>query len=212
MSEESIHNKTAEKYTEHEHKGKILLPIARNAIASNLGRKSDSVDEPQPWLHDKGASFVTLTMHQHLRGCIGSLEAHRPLLLDVKANAYAAAFRDPRFAPLTASELDATEIEISLLSPQQPIAFKDETDALAQLRPHVDGIVFQYGRYRSTFLPQVWEQLASPSTFMAHLKHKAGLHPEFWHDEVELYRYTVTKFKEKDLRPQRNSNTESLSS
>jgi AmmeMemoRadiSam system protein A len=212
MSEESIHNKTAEKVAEHECKSKILLPIARNAIAGNLGRKIDSVDEALPWLHEKGASFVSLTMHQHLRGCIGSLEAHRPLLLDVKANAYAAAFHDPRFAPLTASELDATEIEISLLSPQQPISFKNETDALAQLQPNVDGIVFQYGLYRSTFLPQVWQQLNDAKAFMAHLKHKAGLPPEFWHDEVELYRYTVTKFKEKDLRPERNSNTESLAS
>lgn len=205
-------NKPAEKVIAHEHKGKILLPIARNAITSNLGRKSDSVDETPLWLHDKGASFVTLTMHQHLRGCIGSLEAHRPLLMDVKANAYAAAFRDPRFSPLTVSELDATEIEISLLSPQQQIIFNGEADALAQLRPQVDGIVFQYSHYRSTFLPQVWEQLTDPTTFMAHLKHKAGLHPEFWHDDVELYRYTVTKFKEKDLQPKRGSNTESLAS
>lgn len=215
MPEKTSHTKPAdnwpaEKVIAHEHKGKILLPIARNAIASNLGRKSDSVDETSPWLHDKGASFVTLTMHQHLRGCIGSLEAHRPLLMDVKANAYAAAFRDPRFSPLTVSELDATEIEISLLSPQQPISFKDEADALAQLIPQVDGIVFQYGHRRSTFLPQVWEQLTDPTTFMAHLKHKAGLHPDFWHDDVELYRYTVTKFKEKDLQPERN--TESLAS
>jgi len=204
-------NKTAEKMITHEHKGKILLPIARSVISEALGKQSKPVDESQPWLHDKGASFVTLTMNQHLRGCIGSLEAHRPLLLDVKANAYAAAFRDPRFSPLTIAELDMTEIEISLLSPQQQLSFKDEAEALAQLRPEIDGVVFKYGRYRSTFLPQVWEQLADTTTFMAHLKHKAGLHPEFWHDDVELYRYTVTKFKEKDLQLERN-NTESLAS
>lgn len=192
-----------------EHQGIILLPIARNAISEALGKPIEAVDESQPWLHEKGASFVTLTMHQHLRGCIGSLEAHRPLLLDVKANAYAAAFRDPRFSPLTLAELDATEIEVSLLSPQQPIAFKNEADALEQLQPHVDGIVFQYGRYRSTFLPQVWEQLSDPKTFMAHLKHKAGLHPDFWHDEIQLYRYAVTKFKEKDFLPQGISNSAS---
>jgi len=202
----------AEKIIAHEHKGKVLLPIARAVIYDALGRKSQAVDENQPWLHDKGASFVTLTMNQHLRGCIGSLEAHRPLLLDVKANAYAAAFRDPRFLPLTIAELDTTEIEISLLSPQQPIYFKDEADALAQLQPQIDGVVFKYGHFRSTFLPQVWEQLTDAKTFMAHLKHKAGLHPEFWHDDVELYRYTVTKFKEKDLQAERNSNTESLAS
>lgn len=190
--------------SEDGYKGKILLPIARSAIANALDQPISGIDESPSWLQEKGASFVTLTMHQHLRGCIGSLEAHRSLLLDVKANAYAAAFRDPRFSPLTAAELDATEIEISLLSPQQPLTFRTEAEALAQLRPQVDGIVFQYGHYRSTFLPQVWEQLADPVTFMAHLKHKAGLHPNFWHDDVQLYRYTVTKYKEKDLK-QKNS-------
>jgi len=203
-------NMPAERIITHEHKGRILLPIARGVISDALGKQSQSVDESQPWLHDKGASFVTLTMNQHLRGCIGSLEAHRPLLMDVKANAYAAAFRDPRFSPLTIAELDTTEIEISLLSPQRQLSFKDEADALAQLQPEIDGVVFKYGRYRSTFLPQVWEQLTDATTFMAHLKHKAGLHPEFWHDDVELYRYTVTKFKEKDLKPEHNNNTKSL--
>lgn len=191
--------------SEHERKGGILLPIARSTIGNALDRQIGDIDESPPWLEEKGASFVTLTMHQHLRGCIGSLEAHRPLLLDVKANAFAAAFRDPRFLPLTAAEFDDTEIEISLLSPQQPIAFSSEAEALAELRPQVDGIVFQYGHYRSTFLPQVWEQLTSPVTFMAHLKHKAGLHPDFWHDDIQLYRYTVTKYKEKDLRQQSNN-------
>lgn len=190
----------------HAHQGRILLPIARNVISEALGRQVQPVDETQNWLHEHAASFVTLTMHQHLRGCIGTLEAHRPLLADVKANAYAAAFRDPRFSPLSVAEFDATEIEISLLSPQQPILFKNEADALSQLQPNIDGIVFQYGHYRSTFLPQVWEQLADPAIFMAHLKHKAGLHPEFWHDDVQLYRYTVTKFKEKDFQPQEIGN------
>jgi AmmeMemoRadiSam system protein A len=205
-------NMPAEKNIVHEQKGKILLPIARAVISDALGKQSKSLDENLPWLHDKGASFVTLTMNQHLRGCIGSLEAHRPLLLDVKANAYAAAFRDPRFSPLSIAELDKTEIEISLLSPQQPLSFKDEADALAQLRPQIDGVVFKYGHYRSTFLPQVWEQLTDPTTFMVHLKHKAGLHPEFWHDDVELYRYTVTKFKEKDLLAEASTSNESLAS
>ncbi len=191
--------------SEQEYKGGILLPIARSAIGNVLDRQIGDIDESPPWLQEEGASFVTLTMHQHLRGCIGSLEAHRPLLMDVKANAFAAAFRDPRFLPLTAAEFDDTEIEISLLSPQQPIAFSSEAEALAQLRPQVDGIVFQHGHYRSTFLPQVWEQLTSPATFMAHLKHKAGLHPDFWHDDIQVYRYTVTKYKEKDLRQQSNN-------
>lgn len=207
---EKISNATPFKLMKH--KGKILLPLARSVIAGALGKPGPSIDESQPWLHAKGASFVTLTMNQHLRGCIGTLEAQRPLLLDVKANAYAAAFRDPRFSPLTIAELDTTKIEISLLSPQQPLTFKNEADALAQLRPDVDGVVFKYGHYRSTFLPQVWEQLTDATTFMAHLKHKAGLSPEFWHDDVELYRYTVTKFKEQDLIPEQADNGEKLTS
>ncbi len=214
MPEKTNRTESTENLAEHEHdqRGRILLPIVRSVISDALGKPNEPTDENPPWLHEQGASFVTLTMNQHLRGCIGSLEAHRPLLLDVKANAYAAAFRDPRFSPLTIAELDTTEIEISLLSPQQSIAFKGEADALAQLRPNIDGVVFKYGHYRSTFLPQVWEQLTDATTFMAHLKHKAGLHPEFWHDDVELYRYTVTKFKEKNLEQKNSSVSERLAS
>jgi len=183
-----------------EQKGRILLSIARSVIAEALGKQGEPVDENLPWLHDKGASFVTLTMNHQLRGCIGTLEAVQPLLQDIKTNAYAAAFRDPRFPPLTAAELDAIHIEISLLSTLQPLSFKDEADALAQLRPQIDGLVFKCGHYRSTFLPQVWKQLTDPAAFMAQLKRKAGLSPDFWCDDVEIYRYTVTEFEEENLR------------
>jgi uncharacterized protein len=182
-----------------ENLGKVLIPIAREAISKPLGKSVHGVVEDFSWLHERGASFVTLTQRQQLRGCIGTLEAHRPLVLDVKANAYAAAFRDPRFLPLTAAELENTEIEVSLLSVMQPLQFAGEYDALAQLQPGIDGVVFEYGRYRSTFLPQVWEQLPDVKTFMAHLKHKAGLHASFWVDGIKLYRYTVSKWKEKDI-------------
>ncbi|MDP1704019.1 MAG: AmmeMemoRadiSam system protein A [Sulfurimicrobium sp.] len=175
--------------------GKILLAIARATISSALG-KAMQADESPPWLQEPGATFVTLTQQGELRGCIGSLEAHRPLLVDIKANALAAAFRDPRFPPLIADELDRTQVEVSLLSPLSPIVFNSEEDALAQLRPEVDGIVFEYEFYRSTFLPQVWEQLPQPAEFMAHLKHKAGLSPGFWDTNVRLFRYTVNKWKE----------------
>lgn len=180
-------------------RGKVLIPIARAAIFEAFGKPYGETTEDLPWLQEKGASFVTLTQNQKLRGCIGTLEAHRPLLLDVKANAQAAAFLDPRFSPLTEAELAYTKIEISLLSAMQAMAFANEHDALAQLQPGIDGIVFEFGRYRSTFLPQVWEQLPDANLFMAHLKHKAGLRPEFWDDEVKLYRYTVSKRKEKDI-------------
>ena len=175
--------------------GPILLAIARATISSALGKPMQA-DESASWLKEPGATFVTLTQNGELRGCIGSLEAHRPLLADIKANALASALRDPRFAPLGADELDITQVEVSLLSPLAPIDFSNEQAALAQLRPNVDGIVFEYGPYRSTFLPQVWEQLPEPAEFMAHLKHKAGLSPGFWGKDVKLFRYTVNKWKE----------------
>ncbi len=182
----------------------VLLPIARSAIGLALGLTLEA-DEGAPWLQELGASFVTLTQQGQLRGCIGSLQAHRSLLADVKANAVAAALHDPRFAPLTAPELDMTEIEISLLSAMQPMQFSSESYALEQLRPGVDGVVLEYGRYRSTFLPQVWEQLPDVGQFMAHLKHKAGLPAQFWASELTLQRYTVSKFKESDQGPGRTS-------
>lgn len=179
--------------------GQVLLPLARAAITQAFGR-SHAADDTAPWLRAPGACFVTLTQDNQLRGCIGTLEAHRPLLTDVRANALAAAFHDPRFAPLAADELEGTEVEVSLLSPMQTLHFGSEAEALAQLRPGVDGVVFQYGARRSTFLPQVWEQLPDTGDFMAQLKRKAGLPPGFWHEEVQLQRYTVAKWKEGELR------------
>lgn len=176
-------------------KGQILLPLARNAIAQQLGQPISTISEAA-WLQASGASFVTLTQDGELRGCIGSLQAHRPLLQDVQANALAAAFQDPRFPPLQLAELNRTQVEVSLLSPSEAIVFESEQDALAQLRPHIDGVIFEFGYYRSTFLPQVWEQLPDPESFMAHLKHKAGLSLDFWAANVKLARYTVSKWKE----------------
>jgi AmmeMemoRadiSam system protein A len=178
--------------------GRILIPIAHAAIGRELG-KAQATAEDAPWLKEPGATFVTLTQQDQLRGCIGSLVAHRPLLDDVKENAIAAAFRDPRFAPLTEQEFEYTEVEVSLLSAAEPMTFSSERDALSQLRPGVDGVIFEYSHYRSTFLPQVWEQLPDPAEFMAHLKHKAGLAPSFWANEVQLSRYAVQKWKQKDL-------------
>lgn len=183
----------------HDEHGQLLLQIARTAISNALGH---AVALPEPTsqaadvLQAPGASFVTLNQHGQLRGCIGSLQANRPLIQDIQANAVAAALHDPRFAPLNLPELALTAVEVSVLSAMQPLPFTSEADALAQLRPGVDGVVFEFGRYRSTFLPQVWEQLPKPRQFMAHLKQKAGLAPDFWAPGVRLQRYTVAKFKE----------------
>ena len=177
--------------------GQLLLPIARAAISTALGQPQQA-NESAAWLHEPAACFVTLTQQGQLRGCIGSLAAHRTLLADVQANAAAAALQDRRFAPLNLAELAHTDIEVSLLSPLHPMHFASEAQALAQLRPGIDGVVFECQRWRSTFLPQVWEQLPEPAAFMAHLKQKAGLPANFWSDAVRLYRYTVTHWSEVD--------------
>jgi len=176
-------------------KGRLLTRLARGAIAQRFGGTAPSLPHPA-WLDEPGAAFVTLTEHGQLRGCIGSLEAHRPLLADVEANAQAAAFLDPRFPPLEEAELDRLHVEVSILSPPEPMHFSSEADALAQLRPGIDGVILEHGWHRATFLPQVWDQLPERRQFMAHLKAKAGLPVDFWADDVRLSRYTVEKYEE----------------
>ena len=175
--------------------GTVLLPIARAAIAARVGIEHP-VAADADWLQAGGATFVTLMQEERLRGCIGTLRAARTLLEDVRHNAVAAAFHDPRFKPLTREEYATIAVEISVLSPLTPMQFADERDALAQLRGGVDGLVFEYGHHRSTFLPQVWEAYPQPSEFLGHLKYKAGLPPDFWDAEVKLARYVVTKWRE----------------
>ncbi len=175
--------------------GYALLTLARNAIAERLSAAT-AVPLAHAALEAPGASFVTLTQHGALRGCIGSLEAHRPLIRDVRENALAAAFRDPRFAPLIATELDITRIEISLLTPATALTFQSEADLLAQLRPGIDGLILSYGERRGTFLPQVWESLPERRNFLAQLKRKAGMTSDFWHADITVARYEVMKWKE----------------
>lgn len=175
--------------------GNGLLRLARNAIGERFGLAPQPVAEQPAW-RQPGASFVTLTQGGELRGCIGSLEAWRPLAEDVAANARAAAFRDPRFEPLTAGELAHTRIEVSLLAPAEPLPCRDEAEAMARLRPHIDGVILSAGRHRATFLPQVWEQLPAPAAFLAQLKRKAGLAADYWGSDLRLERYTVKKWQE----------------
>jgi AmmeMemoRadiSam system protein A len=182
-----------------EQRGAILLAEARDAIARQLGEAGAGHDHQDGWLQEPGASFVTLTQRGALRGCIGSLEAHRPLLEDVRTNAVAAALRDPRFPPLRAQELPHTRIEVSLLSEAADMEFESEAQALAQLRPGIDGVVLRFGHARGTFLPQVWETLPRTEDFLAQLKRKAGLPADFWHDDIRLSRYRVNKWKEAEL-------------
>lgn len=177
------------------HRGKILLRIARAAIAGRFGLMLEHYDS-DAFLAEPGASFVTLKHNGQLRGCIGTLQAHRILLDDVRHNAKAAAFCDPRFSPLRADEYIQIQIEVSVLSSLTPFSAQDETTAIDQLRPGVDGVVLQCGNHRGTFLPQVWDSLPEPKRFLAELKRKAGLAAEFWSDDVRLYRYHVDKWAE----------------
>lgn len=140
---------------------------------------------------DKRATFVTLEIGGQLRGCIGMLEAHRPLANDVAENAFSAAFRDPRFPPLSDVEFDDLEISISVLSPPEEMSFSSEKDLLDQIRPGIDGLILEEGFRKGTFLPSVWEQLSEKEAFLEHLKQKAGLPPGYWSDTLRVFRYTA---------------------
>lgn len=171
-----------------------LLALAQDAIGYGLqhGHPPDIelTQCPKP-LRTPGASFVTLKLDGELRGCIGSLEAYRPLAEDVAGNAYAAAFTDPRFAPLSPSELPCLALHISILRPAEPMVFDSEQALLRQLRPGVDGLILEAEGRRGTFLPAVWESLPSPHDFLRHLKLKSGLAPDYWCDDIKLWRYTT---------------------
>lgn len=178
-------------------RGKALLAHARHAIESLFQRGNGTALPEGSFLDEPGATFVTLRLNGELRGCIGSLAAEQPLRHDVTRNARAAALRDPRFPPLSGEELDGLDIEVSLLSPARPLAFEDEEDLLRQLEGDQPGLVLEFGPRRSTFLPQVWEQLPDPRDFLRHLKAKAGLPPDFWSIDIRVSRYTVEKWTER---------------
>ena len=174
----------------------ILLPLARAAIARELGIAIPAPASAADWLQQPGSAFVTLIRDSQLRGRNGTLIPVRSLREDVTANALAAAFRDLRFKPLTAAELEMTLIEVSVLSALEPLAANNEAAVLAQLRAGIDGLVFRYGHHRSSFLPEAWTQYADPEEFLAQLKYKAGLPPDFWDAAVEVQRYTVECWRE----------------
>ena len=182
-----------------EQQQKELLRLARQTIAKGckegLPPEVNSHNQPAAYFQ-QGACFVTLHKHGDLRGCIGSIEAHRPLLDDVIHNAFASAFRDHRFTPVQEHELADLHIEISILTPQQLMSVKTEAELLADLRPGIDGLVIDSPRYKATFLPQVWEQLPEPEIFLAHLKQKAGMPADIWPEDMKCYKYQCIKFKE----------------
>ena len=178
--------------------GHRLLEIARGSIAAALGLAVPSPVPDELWLKPAQATFVTLTQGGRLRGCIGSLEAHRPLGADVRHNARAAALSDPRFPALKVEELALTRVEVSLLSTPKELAFTDHADLIAQLRPGEDGLILECGGARGTFLPQVWESLPDAEQFIAELKRKAGLSPGASTAKCRIQRYRVLKWKERE--------------
>lgn len=179
-----------------------LIEVARRSIEQGLLTGQPLAVIPSEYHRDLKAiraSFVTLNMHGRLRGCIGHLEAVQPLVVDVAENAFAAAFRDPRFAPLKEREWPEVDIHLSILTSPEPMHFVDEADLIRQIRPGEDGLILQDGPNRGTFLPSVWESLPDPVDFLIHLKYKAGLAANHWSTRLEVYRYRTESFGEQAL-------------
>jgi AmmeMemoRadiSam system protein A len=176
--------------------GRALVELAGRTLAAVTAEEALPEPPTTPGgLAGPGAAFVTLQRDGHLRGCIGSLEAHRSLAEDVIANARAAALEDPRFPPLTSGELPGLHVEVSVLSAPEPFPFTDEADLLARLQPGVDGLILKAGPVnRGTFLPAVWESLPEPRVFLTELRRKAGLPGDYPLTETQLWRYTTHAF------------------
>lgn len=180
---------------------KLLLDLARDSVRHRLhcGTNYDvEVTQYPPSLQHKQSSFVTLQLDGRLRGCIGSLSALRALVEDVASNAAAAAFEDPRFAPLSAGEFEQLEFHISVLSSPRPLPFHSRSELARALRPGIDGVVLEENGQRATFLPAVWEQLPDPELFLAHLRTKAGLDSLGWSEHTRVSLYTVEDFSCRD--------------
>lgn len=174
-------------------RGEILLEIARESVRHAVLGTAE-IERDDPWLWRPGATFVTLHFRGALRGCLGSLEARLPLIQDLRSNARAAATRDPRFPPLTPEELPETDVEVSLLSPLEPVPCGSQQEAVRRLGEGHDGWVLAFREHSGTFLPQVWDSLPEPRDFLQRLKEKAGLPPDFWDPEIRLWRYSVEKW------------------
>ena len=169
-----------------------LLQVARTAISHSLTACSSLLIDPRDFsapLQAQRAVFVTLKINGELRGCIGNIEPPDSLIQAVARNANAAAFDDPRFAPLTVAEFQRISIHLSILTPPEPMDVKNEQDLLKQLRPGVDGLILTAGLNRGTFLPAVWQTLPEPQRFVEQLKIKAGLPADFWSDDIRFQRY-----------------------
>ncbi|WP_027371620.1 AmmeMemoRadiSam system protein A [Desulfovermiculus halophilus] len=184
--------------------GQTLLDLARTTLIQELDGDQDRLPAKldqrlrDPVFDQNLGTFVTLHLHGNLRGCIGSLVGSEPLRDNIRSNARNAAFRDPRFPPLTKGELTDVDIEISVLTTPQPLDYASTDDLVRKLRPGKDGVILQKGTAQSTFLPQVWEQLPEPDAFLSNLCLKAGLPSTAWKDgDLQIFTYQVQSFAEK---------------
>jgi len=189
------------KWTENH--GNMLVKLARHSIAQKLGLTKpvpvpDLSDIPDALLNEKRGVFVTLHKKGRLRGCIGNIEPEKSVQEGVRENAVHAAFDDTRFASLTEAEFREIDIEVSLLTPPEKMRFSHTQEILDQLTPFADGVIVEKDRKRATFLPQVWEQLPDPESFLRQLCMKAGCDPDAWQTEdLDIYTYQVQSFAEK---------------
>lgn len=175
----------------------ILLATALDSIRHGLEHGAPArlnAGDYSTRLGAQRASFVTLNHGEDLRGCIGTLEACTSLIESVAENAWAAAFRDPRFAALTAAEVGNLSIQVSVLGPLQPVTVTSEQELLTRMVPGEAGWIMQEEAQRGTFLPAVWSSLGEPAEFLRHLKLKAGLSTDYWSDTLEIWRYTTDSF------------------
>jgi AmmeMemoRadiSam system protein A len=180
-------------------RGETLLSVARRTLEECFGGAQVERPSDEAWLDEKRAVFVTLTKHGELRGCVGQLEPRLSLFDAVRDAAKSAAFRDDRFPPLQRHELAELHLEISVLSPLEHLDVHSEQEALAKLRPGVDGLVLTWGAHRGVFIPEVWKQLKEPSEFLYALKRKAGLRTDTWMWGTQLDRFTAEVWDEPTL-------------
>lgn len=177
--------------------GTELLRLARGSIKHGLAHGEPlpvDRDEIQQALADPAATFTTLHLADELRGCSGSLEAKRPLAIDVTHSAFQAAFLDPRFDPVSEADVGAIRLEVAVLSSLESIAVADEAELLDRLMPGVDGLVIVVDGRHATFLPKVWDMLPEPRQFLTALKVKCGLKEDYWSERLEFRRYSTTSF------------------
>jgi AmmeMemoRadiSam system protein A len=190
----SLHNNPLHSHPLAETHRQTLIEVARTSIEHGLCHQQPQAVVPGEFpqeLREVRATFVTLHHDGALRGCVGTLEATRPLIADVAYHAYAAAFSDPRFQPVSWHEVEDLSLHISILTPWERLHFDSEESLLVQLRPYVDGLILEYGTRRATFLPSVWESLSDPEEFLRQLKLKAGIAADRLSGSVCAYRYTA---------------------